>query len=416
MTLESPMRRLRRIGIVTTWFERGAAYVSRQFRDALARDFEVFVYARGGERSARGDDRWDTAEVTWDEGPKPLYTSALNRDRFLRWLDEKRIELVLFNEQRWWPPVQWCDERKIPNGAYVDYYTPEMVRLFGLHDFLITNTRRHHSVFLWHPQCYYVPWGTDVSLFQPPEERLVNPPRVTFFHSCGMDPKRKGTDLTVRAFARVAKQARLVIHTQVRVERVIPALRPALWRLQRTGALRLIHQTVPLPGLYHLGDVYVYPSRLEGIGLTICEAMAAGLPVICTDTAPMNEFAAPETNWLVPARVVGRRKDGYYWPVCEAEEGALAAAMQECVRQADRLPSLKLRARRYAEQHHDWLKNAAALPEILAGVRWLDGPEKAAARRLAAGRPRHRELLRHEVFRYFPGLYERLRRFKQSLL
>ena len=39
------------IGIVTTWFERGGAYVSRQYRDLLKNDFNVFIYARGGEQS-----------------------------------------------------------------------------------------------------------------------------------------------------------------------------------------------------------------------------------------------------------------------------------------------------------------------------------------------------------------------------
>ena len=51
------------IGIVTTWFERGAAYVSRAYRDALDSAFEVQIYARGGERCAPGDPRWDGPEV-----------------------------------------------------------------------------------------------------------------------------------------------------------------------------------------------------------------------------------------------------------------------------------------------------------------------------------------------------------------
>lgn len=44
-----------RIGIITTWFERGAAYVSRQFMELLQQTDEVFIYARGGEKYAMGD-------------------------------------------------------------------------------------------------------------------------------------------------------------------------------------------------------------------------------------------------------------------------------------------------------------------------------------------------------------------------
>ena len=54
-----------RIGIVTTWFERGAAYVSRQYRKQLERQHEVFIYARGGERQAIQDPKWDDKNVTW---------------------------------------------------------------------------------------------------------------------------------------------------------------------------------------------------------------------------------------------------------------------------------------------------------------------------------------------------------------
>jgi len=36
------------VGIVTTWFERGAAYVSRAYREALQERFDVVIYARGG--------------------------------------------------------------------------------------------------------------------------------------------------------------------------------------------------------------------------------------------------------------------------------------------------------------------------------------------------------------------------------
>lgn len=48
-----------RIGIVTTWFERGAAMVSKAYRDVLAQRHDVLIYARGGERTGEGDPHWD---------------------------------------------------------------------------------------------------------------------------------------------------------------------------------------------------------------------------------------------------------------------------------------------------------------------------------------------------------------------
>lgn len=54
------------VGLVTTWFERGAAYVSRQYMEALSSDLgnRVFVYVRGGEAYAKKNDRWDKENVT----------------------------------------------------------------------------------------------------------------------------------------------------------------------------------------------------------------------------------------------------------------------------------------------------------------------------------------------------------------
>ena len=57
-----------RIGIVTTWFERGAAYVSKQYEKVLEdQGNDVFIYARSGEKYAIGDDNWDKDNVYWSK-------------------------------------------------------------------------------------------------------------------------------------------------------------------------------------------------------------------------------------------------------------------------------------------------------------------------------------------------------------
>lgn len=404
---------MRRIGIVTTWFERGAAYVSRQFLESLQAHHKVFIYGRGGELSGRGDPRWDGPFVTWDPGSPLLIPNALHREAFLDWLRSNRIELVLFNEQRWWPPVQWCDELGIVTGCYLDYYTRDTIPLFGLYDFLIANTRRHYSVFEWHPACYHIPWGTDVELIRPSSLGLVQPPKVTFFHSAGMDPLRKGTDLVLRAFEPVAGLARLLVHSQVNLKRVLFRLRPLMRELERNGAFELVIGTIPLPGLYHRGDVYLYPSRLDGIGLSLCEALAAGLPVITTDVPPMNEFADPRCSWLVPATSFSQRSDGYYWPQCEPDLAAFAAALRHCAENPQDIPPRKRAARELAETSRDWRTNSRCLPEIFASARRQEGPEKQTARDLVRSYAHPYVRARHRFFQYCPSLYSRLRALRR---
>ena len=43
--------------------------------------------------------------------------------------------------------------------------------------------------------------------------------------------------------------------------------------------------------LYREGDAFIQPSKLEGIGFSVLEAVACGLPVITLDAPPMNEWA-----------------------------------------------------------------------------------------------------------------------------
>ena len=46
---------------------------------------------------------------------------------------------------------------------------------------------------------------------------------------------------------------------------------------------------------YRAASVFVYPSRFEGFGLPVLEAMASGTPVLCSDTPSLLEVAGDAT-------------------------------------------------------------------------------------------------------------------------
>jgi glycosyltransferase-like protein len=54
----------------------------------------------------------------------------------------------------------------------------------------------------------------------------------------------------------------------------------------RTGAL----PQVLMPALYRAADALVFPSVKEGFGLVVLEAMACGVPVVTSRTAPFTEY------------------------------------------------------------------------------------------------------------------------------
>jgi glycosyltransferase involved in cell wall biosynthesis len=381
-----------RIGIVTTWFERGAAMVSRAYRDVLRRDHEVFIFARGGEQVGRNDPNWDGPEVTWGR-PGTCYTYAARFGELARWARHQALDIVLFNEERFWPTVVLARrELRAAIGAYVDYYTDDTVPLFGLYDFLVCNTRRHYSVFADHPNAVLVPWGTDCETFRG-DGAPVSPGEVVFFHSAGISPPRKGTETALRAFALVQGPCRFVLHVQRPVS-TWPALAEICGRDAR---IEVVEKSVHAPGLYHRGDVYVYPTILEGIGLTIAEALACGLPVIVPDSAPMNEFVTPDDGSggrrvvpestgspltrespggrLVTPDEYRGRADGYYWAECYCRPEDVAREMQFYVDRRAELGAFKRAARAWAQERLDWRRNAAGLGA------WLEERRGLAAQR-----------------------------------
>ena len=57
-----------------------------------------------------------------------------------------------------------------------------------------------------------------------------------------------------------------------------------------------------IPRLLLAGDCFLFPSRREGLPGAVLEALAAGLPVVASDIAPIREIASESPNiYVVPA-------------------------------------------------------------------------------------------------------------------
>ncbi len=370
------------IGIVTTWFERGAAYVSKQFHDTLSENNNVFVYVRGGESYAKKDPKWLVENLYWGKKNPFFVTTEIDLSDFKNWVLENRIEIVIFNEQQQWDSVILCAELNVICGSYIDYYQKETVPLHSIYDFLICNTKRHYSVFDWHKQAYYIPWGTEINIFKP-VDRNRNEVRksVTFFHSCGMNPKRKGTDLLIKAMKTIKSQNyKVIIHSQVDLKIALPSLAKDIRRFENCKLLKVIHKTVGAPGLYHLGDVYIYPTRLEGIGLTIAEALSCELPVITTNQAPMNEFVVHGKNgMLVDVDHEEVRDDNYYWPMSICSIPSLALSMQWYIDNKKSIGIYKNQARQYVKRELNWHENSKDFSNLLLKTKKIDIEQKLEA-------------------------------------
>ncbi len=55
-----------------------------------------------------------------------------------------------------------------------------------------------------------------------------------------------------------------------------------------------------LPAIYHLAQLFLFPSLREGFGIPIIEAMACGIPVITSNTSSMPEVAGDAAHLVNP--------------------------------------------------------------------------------------------------------------------
>lgn len=55
-----------------------------------------------------------------------------------------------------------------------------------------------------------------------------------------------------------------------------------------------------LPAFYRMADAFVYPSRYEGFGIPVIEAISAGLPVVACKGSCLEEAGGPDSLYVAP--------------------------------------------------------------------------------------------------------------------
>ncbi|HYA55092.1 MAG TPA: glycosyltransferase, partial [Thermoplasmata archaeon] len=110
----------------------------------------------------------------------------------------------------------------------------------------------------------------------------------------------KGVDVILQALALLPKDVVLVV---IGAGPRLPSLVGLARRLGVEDRVRFCPAVSDedLPYFLALGDVFVFPSqnRLEGFGLVVAEAMAAGLPVVVADMPGVREVIEPGKEGLL---------------------------------------------------------------------------------------------------------------------
>ncbi len=107
-----------------------------------------------------------------------------------------------------------------------------------------------------------------------------------------------------------------------------------------------------LEAQFQAADVFVLPTRYEGYGMVVAEALARGLPVISTRTGAIPDLVGPDAGLIVPT------DDG----------AALHAALARVLRNPTLLASLRDGARKARDTMPRWHNSCAAMARVLEGA------------------------------------------------
>jgi glycosyltransferase involved in cell wall biosynthesis len=205
------------------------------------------------------------------------------------------------------------------------------------------------------------PWGIDLKHFRPkPVNRQIRKSanrQITLFCSRTWEAIY-GVDVLAKAFVKVAAAHPKVNLILLGGGSQGPRLRQIL---MNAGMLERVHfggqigQT-DLPRWYHMSDLYISPSHVDGSSVSLMEALACGLPCLVSDIPGNREWIEDGVNgWLF--------RDGHV--------DDLAEKILYAIKNRRSFKKIGEAARQTAEQKADWQKNFGKL---------LQAYEKAIAR------------------------------------
>jgi len=194
------------------------------------------------------------------------------------------------------------------------------------------------------------PWGVDLEHFNVQTFQRSNVPTFTLFCNRSWE-SRYGVDVLARAFVKVAQQNESVDLILLNGGSQGGKLRQILQSggvLDRVTFGGQVTQT-DLPRWYHMADLYISPSHVDGSSVSLMEALACGLPCLVSDISANKEWVVDDENgWLF--------KDG--------NANDLAEKILAAISQREKLPEIGSASRRSAVMRADWKKNAEALMNV----------------------------------------------------
>ena len=199
------------------------------------------------------------------------------------------------------------------------------------------------------------PWGVDLQQFSPQRSALSRQKKTkgfTLLCNRSWEP-RYGMDVLARAFVRVAGARADVSLLLIGEGSLAADIHRILERGDASDRVQYggrVPQSA-LPRHYHMADLFISASHVDGSSVSLLEALACGLPVIVSDIPANREWVTDSVNgWLFP----------------DGDADALAAKILWALEKRKAMHEMGRAARATAEARADWKKN---FPKLLEAYR-----------------------------------------------
>lgn len=111
---------------------------------------------------------------------------------------------------------------------------------------------------------------------------------------------QKGQDVLFDAIALLPKDVLNKIHLLIvgREGKATPSLQKQVEDKGISSSISFLGHRTDIPALLNMSDIFVFPSRFEGLPGVLIEAEASGLPIVCTHLSMMLEVVRVNENAL----------------------------------------------------------------------------------------------------------------------
>ncbi len=182
---------------------------------------------------------------------------------------------VKLRNARW----MFWGEKLGPRSRKHDILTSPLRRASGIAA-IGTWAERDYAVRFPNTPVFNIPYHCAIQPFLDAPRRERDPGTTTFLF-CGQMIARKGLDQLLAAFSTLPENSCLML---VGREAELPQLLAALPQSVRSRIrYEGFHAPDALPDFFARADIFVLPSRYDGWGVVVNQALGAGLPIIVSD-------------------------------------------------------------------------------------------------------------------------------------